>query len=199
MSLLTLALFLSYLAGSIPFGLICGRIAGIDVRVGGSGNIGATNVNRLAGKKLGALTLFADIMKGFLPPVAATALMSDTMAPWLPAACGLAAFLGHLFPVWLGFKGGKGVATALGVFFFVSPVATAVCLAVFVIVVACFRYVSLGSILSSAAMPLILFALQAPKEQLYLATAIALFVWLKHRTNIVRLLLGKESRLGQSA
>ena len=113
-----LLIVLSYLIGAIPFGLILGKAAGIDVRRGGSGNIGATNVSRLVGKKIGAFTLLLDACKGLLPMMAASGCGADQNTTLL---CGTAAFIGHLYPVYLRFRGGKGVATALGVFLYLDP------------------------------------------------------------------------------
>ena len=188
-----LLLVLAYLLGSIPFGLLFGKLAGVDVRVAGSGNIGATNVNRLLGKKLGFLTLAADAAKGVAPMLLA--------AYWLPEsgfkgywvlACGAAAFLGHIFPLYLKFKGGKGVATALGIFLYLDPGAALLAILLFVLVVAVWGYVSLGSLMAAALLPLLLWLFHGGGPELVLATFIAILVWLKHRANILRLLRHEE-------
>lgn len=189
-----------YLIGSIPFGLVLGKCLGVDVRAAGSGNIGATNVNRLLGKKMGAITLVADASKAVLPMIAVSRLMSG--APnvqfWV-AATGGAAFLGHLYPLYLKFKGGKGVATALGIFFYVQPLAVALCIVVFVVVVRVWGYVSLGSLIAAALMPLLVFALEGPGHQAYLAVLVAGLIWLKHTSNIKRLLNHQENSVKEKA
>lgn len=180
---------LSYLVGSIPFGLLLGKLAGVDVRTDGSGNIGATNVSRLVGKKVGALTLLLDAGKGYFPMLAAQQIGFGNDVVML---CGGASFLGHLFPIYLKFKGGKGVATALGVFLYLSPLALIICVAAFAAAVAVSGYVSVGSLLSAALMPLVIFWQQGMGACFYLAVFVSLLVWVKHRTNIVRLVRHEE-------
>lgn len=185
-----------YLIGSIPFGLVLGKCLGVDVRAAGSGNIGATNVNRLLGKKMGAITLLADAGKAVLPMIAAGNLMGGAPnAQFWVAATGGAAFLGHLYPLYLKFKGGKGVATALGIFFYVQPLAVSLCIVVFVVVVRIWGYVSLGSLIAAALMPLLVFAWEGPGHKAYLAVLVAALIWLKHTTNIKRLLNHQESSI----
>jgi len=157
----------------------------------GSGNIGATNVRRAAGVAAGALTLAADILKGAAPVYVAAA---PGLPPAYVAAAGLAAFLGHLYPLFLGFRGGKGVATACGVMFVISPLATVLALLVFIVAVAAKRYVSLGSMLAASSMPLFLY-LAGHEDFIGLGILIALFIILKHRANIRRLLSGEENRI----
>ncbi|MCL2340260.1 MAG: glycerol-3-phosphate 1-O-acyltransferase PlsY [Proteobacteria bacterium] len=183
----------SYLIGAIPFGLLLSKGSGIDIRTQGSGNIGATNVTRLLGKKMGALTLGCDMLKGYLPMfVAALLLRDDPNRDLLVALCGAATVLGHMFPVYLRFKGGKGVATALGAFFYLAPPAVLACLLVFVVSVALSGYVSLGSLLASASILVVLLMMQVPAWKFWLAAGIVALIWLKHRQNIVRLLNGTE-------
>ena len=184
-----IAIIISYLVGSVPFGLLLGKAAGIDVRKDGSGNIGATNVSRLLGKKVGALTLLLDAAKGLLPMTAAAAMGLD---PKSVMFCGAAAFLGHLFPLYLRFRGGKGVATALGIFLFLSPLAVLICVAVFVAAVFLSGYVSLGSLLVAGLMPAVIFLQQGAGPCFYLAVFISLGIWIKHWSNIVRLLHHEE-------
>jgi acyl phosphate:glycerol-3-phosphate acyltransferase len=203
----------AYLLGSIPFGYVLVRIfRGEDIRLTGSGNIGATNVARSGAKGLGIATLLLDALKGalavFLALVIAhsgnicyskTADVNDYCAAALRlmAAAALLAVLGHVFPIWLRFKGGKGVATALGVFCVLFPKAVLVSLAIFILVVAVTRYVSLGSILGAIAFPVAAYFIQHPDEvSLVLASAVALIVIAKHHQNIVRLLAGTENRFG---
>lgn len=184
-----LLIIVSYLVGSIPFGLLLGKLAGIDVRRDGSGNIGATNVSRLLGKKIGAVTLLLDAAKGLLPMVAAGALGCEQKIVML---CGAAAFIGHLFPLYLGFRGGKGVATALGIFLYLSPLALLICAAAFFVAVYLSGFVSLGSLIAAGLMPAVVFLQQGSGNCFYLAIFISLFIWIKHRSNIVRLLHGEE-------
>ncbi len=190
---------LGYLLGAIPFGLVFGKCLGVDVRSAGSGNIGATNVNRLLGKKLGMLTLLADAAKGALPMLlAARILQGSPSADLFVAMVGGAAFLGHIYPVYLGFKGGKGVATALGIFFYIQPVVVLICLVVFVLLVWLWGYVSLGSIVASALMPILLFGGNGTTIDVALAVFVSLLIWLKHIENIKRLLRHEESSFKKS-
>lgn len=190
---MTTALWLAgaYLLGSIPTGLLLGKLYGIDVRSEGSGNIGATNLYRTVGRKVGIITLFGDCLKGFLPVMLAWQLgLGEPLQAWI----GLAAFCGHVFSIFLLFKGGKGVATALGVYLALAPLAVLGALLVFIIFVAVWRYISLGSVVAAAVMPLIIF-LRPHSNQLLIATAlISLIVILKHHANISRLLAGTESK-----
>jgi acyl-phosphate glycerol 3-phosphate acyltransferase len=185
----------AYLIGAIPFGLLLSRGSNINIRTQGSKNIGATNVARLLGKKMGALTLCCDVLKGYLPICIASLLLhADSNCDLLIAACGAATVLGHMFPVYLRFKGGKGVATALGVFLYLEPLATLACLVVFVVTVFLSGYVSLGSLLGSIAILVMLSVLQASVWKFWLAGFIVLLIWLKHHQNINRLLNGMEKR-----
>lgn len=183
----------AYLLGAIPFGLVVGKLAGMDVRTAGSGNIGATNVNRLLGKKLGLVTLVADMVKGIVPMVAAGWLVADPARRDLVVVlCGAAAFLGHLFPVYLKFRGGKGVATALGIFLYLAPLAALSAAALFVAVVYNWGYVSLGSLTAALFMPgLVWLFYRAPAPAL-LALGLGVLIWLKHRDNIGRLMRHEE-------
>jgi acyl phosphate:glycerol-3-phosphate acyltransferase len=185
----------AYLLGSVPVGVLLARMKGADPRKVGSGNIGATNVMRAAGKVTGALTLVGDILKGLLPVVVAF-IMGEPVI--VVAAAGLAAFLGHLFPLFLGFKGGKGVATALGVYLRLDPFAVFITVIVFVLVLLKWRFVSLGSLVGVAAMPLLLYLLNAPDYYVYLALIIGALIFIKHKDNIRRLLAGTENKIGRS-
>jgi len=189
-SALTL-LIAAYILGSIPTGLLLAKAAGVDIRKSGSGNIGATNVYRTLGRGVGVMTLVGDCLKGLLPVLLARYLHLPDI--WI-AAIGLAAFLGHVYTIFLGFKGGKGVATALGVFLGVAPLAVGGALLIFVGVVCWSRYISLGSITAAAAMPVFV-ALLKPQPALILMTAaVATLVIWKHRENIQRLRAGTENR-----
>ena len=184
-------LFAAYLLGSIPTGLLLAKAAGVDIRATGSGNIGATNVYRTLGRSVGVLTLAGDCLKGPLPVLLARYLQLPDV--WI-AAIGLAAFLGHVYTVFLGFKGGKGVATALGVFLGIAPLAVLGALIIFVAIVWQWRFVSLGSIVAAAAMPgLVAVVNNRPAFVLMTVVVAALVVW-KHRENINRLREGTESK-----
>jgi acyl phosphate:glycerol-3-phosphate acyltransferase len=195
----------SYLLGSIPFGYILVRVfQGIDIRSIGSGNIGATNVARTGGKGLAVATLILDTFKGWLPVFLVLHLpwiqtSSSAQLHTLATFAALVAVLGHMFPVWLGFKGGKGVATGLGVFLALAPLAVLIAVVSFIVIVALTRYVSLGSIVAAAAFPLALWWLERslfPAPALAMCAAVALLVILRHHQNIGRLLAGTESRFG---
>ena len=182
----------AYLLGSIPTGLLLARIVGgVDIRTAGSGNIGATNVYRTLGRKVGVMTLIGDCLKGLLPVMIAGQL--HLAESWL-LAVGLAAFLGHVFTIFLKFKGGKGVATALGVFLGVAPLAVLIVLGIFILVVLVTRYISLGSILAAATMPLAVWLLGASQQKCAMTAVIAFIVIVKHHENIRRLLAGAESK-----
>ena len=187
------ALVFSYLIGSIPFGLLFSRMVGKDVREEGGGSIGATNVNRVLGKKLGILTLLCDVAKGFLPVFVASIMIpeGDNQELYI-GLCGLSAVLGHMFSVYLGFKGGKGVATALGVFLFFSPWSIAIALVVFVAVVGISGYVSAGSLVASALIPFCILLLGGSFSTFLCAGVIATLIWIKHSSNIGRLRRGEE-------
>jgi glycerol-3-phosphate acyltransferase PlsY len=183
-----------YLLGSIPFGLLVTRaFAGKDVRSAGSGNIGATNVARVAGKKLGALVLLLDAAKGSLAVLLALQLFPGAFA--LQAGAGFAAFLGHVFPPWLAFKGGKGVATALGVLVVLLPWSALAGFVVWLLVLALTRTSSLGSLLGGLAAIGAAFAFGAPVEHRVLAVALLLAMVWTHRANISRLLQRRENRV----
>jgi glycerol-3-phosphate acyltransferase PlsY len=189
---------ISYLLGSIPFGLLFAKLFGRkDVRQAGSGNIGATNVARVAGIVPGVLTLLFDAAKGaFAILTAARGAEGDTR--WMMLAA-VGALVGHCFPVWLKFKGGKGVATALGVFLVLCPLAAVSALVLFILCVAYWRYVSLGSVAAAAAMPLLVYFLWAPHHAPPIIVnvgtlAIALLVIYKHDANLQRLVEGREPR-----
>ena len=187
------ALLLSYLAGAVPFGLLFSRMVGKDVREEGSGNIGATNVNRVLGKKLGLLTLICDVAKGFIPVfVASFILPMNENWELFVGLCGLATVLGHMFPVYLGFKGGKGVATALGVFLFFSPMAIVIALAVFIVVVLSSGFVSAGSLAAAGLIPFLIVFFGGSSSTFLCAAVIAMLIWIKHSSNIARLKKGEE-------
>ena len=194
------AVALSYLSGSIPFAAIAGKLRGVDLRKQGSGNLGATNVFRVLGWKIGLLVFLADALKGALPVLYLPLRIAGAHDPILWAiACGIAAIAGHVRPVFLKFRrGGKGVATAAGVFFALAPLPMAVTFALFVAVVFATGYVSLGSMISAVVLPSILLVTLGPRSPLFVvSTVIALFVFWTHRSNIGRLRRGEEHRFGK--
>jgi glycerol-3-phosphate acyltransferase PlsY len=186
---------LGYLAGSIPFGLLIAKASkGVDVRQVGSGNIGATNVLRTAGSGAGALTLILDAMKGWLPVALSKFLGASEL---LVAAIGLAAFLGHLFPIFLGFRGGKGVATALGVLLALFTQIALLIVGVWLLTAAVFRYSSLAALITAIAAPLLVWALDGRASYVGLTIMICSFILIRHRDNFRRLLAGEEGKIGQ--
>jgi len=192
--ILALVFLLAYLLGSIPFGLLITRALGLgDLRAIGSGNIGATNVLRTGNKAAAAATLLLDGAKGGVAVLVARALLGEPAA----LVAGLAAFLGHLFPVWLGFRGGKGVATFLGVLLALSfPAGLAAC-ATWLASAFAFRYSSLAALISAASAPVWLWLFGRP-DAVGLGIALAALVWIRHSANIRRLLAGEEPRIGRN-
>jgi glycerol-3-phosphate acyltransferase PlsY len=183
----------AYLMGSVPFGylIVRGRI-GADIRTTGSGGTGATNVSRRAGKAAGVVTLVLDALKG-----AAAVLVAKTVTgnDWIVAAAAIAVIIGHIFPVWLGFRGGKGVATGAGVFLVLAPVAVLCAGVVFLAIVFATRYVSLGSIVGAATIPLFVWLLNDSRPLLIAAALGALLIVFAHRGNIGRLVHGTEAQI----
>ncbi len=190
MAVLFLLLF-AYLLGSVPTGFLLGYLAGVDVRKAGSGNVGATNVARVVGKKLGLLTLLGDAAKGFVPVFMALEMGLGVAITGLVA---LAAFLGHLYPVFLKFQGGKGVATTLGALLALAPGATGVLLLVFLVVALASRIVSLASIVTVGITPLAIWVLGYPTPLIGLGLIMAVMIIWRHRENIHRLFSGEEPR-----
>ncbi|RUZ81038.1 glycerol-3-phosphate 1-O-acyltransferase PlsY [Mesorhizobium sp. M7A.F.Ca.US.006.01.1.1] len=185
------ALVFGYLLGSIPFGLLLTRAAGLgDVRKIGSGNIGATNVLRTGNKGLAAATLLLDALKG-----TAAVLIAGHFAPNLAIWAGLGAFLGHLFPVWLGFEGGKGVATYLGVLIGLAWQVALIFAVVWLVMAFLFRYSSLAALTAAVIVPIALYVLGTPQNAA-LFVVMSIIVFIKHRENISRLLAGTEGKIG---
>ncbi len=185
---------LAYLLGSVPMGILVSKaFGGVDPRTSGSRNIGATNVGRTSGKAAGVLTLIGDLLKGAVPVFAAFGLYQE---PPFVAAVGLSAFMGHLWPVFLGFRGGKGVATALGAMIVIAPVSTLLSALVFLAAVLFKRYVSLGSMVAAAMLPVFLSFFPASRPYMPMGVIIALLIIIKHKDNIKRLVEGKENKIG---
>ncbi len=211
----------AFLCGSIPFGYLFGRARGIDLREHGSGNIGATNAGRVMGKRIGRVCMTLDILKGYVPTLGAglahgfigTRTLSEEQA-WLWLAVASAAMLGHIFPPWLGFKGGKGVATGFGAMLGVAPYLTAPTLAaavIFIITVRVTRYVGFASCVAAVSLPVMTwiwleFAMPAmmereadwPSAMLWVTAALGAMVIWRHRGNLVRMAKGTEPRAGES-
>jgi len=190
----TLLVVLAYLVGSVPFALVLARSWGVaDLRRIGSGNLGAANVLRASGVMAAAMVLLLDIGKG-----AGSVALAQRFAGGgsTPAAAGVAAIVGHIFPVWVGFRGGRGVATACGVFSVLTPLAVLPALGIFVAGVWISRYVSVGSVLASVALPPIAYATGSPAPAVAAAFAAAALIVLRHRSNLARVRAGTERRLG---
>ncbi|MDT8317376.1 MAG: glycerol-3-phosphate 1-O-acyltransferase PlsY [bacterium] len=195
MTELLLILF-AYLMGSIPTGVVLARVYGVkDITKEGSGNIGATNVGRVAGKKAGIITLAGDALKGVIPILVVMAVSGSV--EWLIAAAALAAFLGHIYPVFNDFKGGKGVATALGIFLTISPLSALAAMLAFIIPVAIYRYVSLGSIVAAGLIPAFVGIFSGSSAYIILSAIIGGIVIYRHKDNIKRLLNGEENSLNK--
>jgi acyl phosphate:glycerol-3-phosphate acyltransferase len=186
-------ILLGYAVGSVPFAFLLARRAGIDVRVAGSGNVGAANVLRTSGASLGVTVMALDITKG-----AASVLAAYAAAGTVPtmAAAGAAAVIGHIYPVWLRFHGGKGVAVAAGVFAILAPIATAVAAAVFLSTVWLTRVISLGSVAATVTLPSVAWLAGAPSPVLAAAAGVAGLILFRHRANLRRIVSGTERRVG---
>jgi glycerol-3-phosphate acyltransferase PlsY len=187
-------IIVSYLIGSVPSGVLVAKVfGGRDPRSVGSGNIGATNVSRVLGKKAGLITLAFDVLKGFVPTFLAVVALEPQ---WGAPAVGLAAFIGHVFPLYLGFKGGKGIATGAGVFLAVMPLGLVGALVFFALVFWRTRLVALASMVSSLTLPVMAGLLEAGRPIVALATCVAALAVYKHKENIRRLVAGTEPRFG---
>jgi glycerol-3-phosphate acyltransferase PlsY len=194
---MSIVVIAAYLIGSVPFALLLARVWGAnDLRRVGSGNIGAANVLRASGITAGVLAAVLDIAKG-----AAGVMLAARMDPTSSSAAvaGIAAIVGHIYPVWLRFRGGKGVATACGVFAVLTPLAVPPALAIFVVTVWMTKYVSLGSVLATLALPPIAYAMGTPAPAVLAAFASAAIIIFRHRSNLERLRAGSERRLGARA
>jgi glycerol-3-phosphate acyltransferase PlsY len=195
-----LAIAIAYAAGSIPSAYIAGKARGVDLRKHGSGNLGATNVIRVLGTKIGLVVFAFDVAKGALPVLLLPRYTVSNFPPvWMAIACGVAAILGHTRPLFLLFqRGGKGVATAAGVFLALAPIQTLLALIVFAVVLLTSGYVSLGSLISASLLPVLIGVTLGPKSPVFaISILVALFVYWTHRTNIGRLRRGEEHRFGK--
>ena len=194
---MTLAIVAAYLIGSVPFALLLARRWGAaDLRTFGSGNLGAANVLRASGVRAGVIVAALDVAKGAAGVALAMRLSDGAFAP---AVAGFAAVVGHIYPVWLKFKGGKGVATACGVFSVLTPLAVPPSLVVFLITVWWTKYISLGSLLATIALPSIAYATGAPAAIIAAAWATAALIVFRHRSNVARIVGGTERRIGARA
>lgn len=186
---------LCYFIGAIPFSYLVSLLKGVDIRTRGSGNVGATNVLRALGPVAAAAALAADLLKG----VAAAWIGTMAGGEWLVVGCAFAAVVGHCYPIFLRFKGGKGVATSAGIILYLMPRELLIMLVVFLVVVALLRYVSLGSITVAVLLPVLALAMKEPFELLILCLLMAALVVYRHRENIQRLSSGTEPKLGSRA
>jgi glycerol-3-phosphate acyltransferase PlsY len=186
----------AFLVGSIPCGVLVARVKGIDLKKVGSGNIGATNVLRTTGKWPALITLAGDILKGVIPVAVGKYLMNDIA---LEGFIGLSAILGHNFSVFLRFRGGKGVATSIGVLLVFSPKAALVTMIIWLAVILATRYSSLGAIVSFGALPLTVYSVDYTRERLTISLIMSALLMLRHADNIKRLIQGTEPRIGKRA
>jgi acyl phosphate:glycerol-3-phosphate acyltransferase len=193
MLVIILLIFAAYVIGSVPTGYLLGKLRGVDVRTIGSGNVGATNVARAVGKSQGIITLIADAAKGYLPVFTALQLGQDSLTVALTV---IAVFLGHLYPLFLNFRGGKGVATGFGALLALAPIATMVLVVVFGLTAVATRIVSLGSLATAVAAPLSLWLFHQPPVIVAMGCFLGAMVIIRHRANIRRLLAGTEPRFG---
>lgn len=195
---MTAAIIAGYLIGSIPFALLLARKWGTaDLRAIGSGNLGAANVMRASGVTAGVLVAVLDLAKG-----AASVTLAQRLSPYdatAPAIAGLAAIIGHIYPIWLRFKGGKGVATACGVFAVLTPAVVPPVLAIFLAAVALTKYISLGSLLATVALPPIAYLVGSAPAAVFAAIAASAIIVFRHRSNLARLRMGTERRIGARA
>lgn len=186
----------SYFIGNISTSYMIGKLMGnIDIREHGSGNAGATNALRVLGMKAGIITLIGDMLKGMIIVLLARYFEEISLA----LMCGLAVVIGHDFPILFDLKGGKGIATSIGVFAVLDPVVTIISIAIGLVIIIISKYVSLGSIIGIALAPVLMFIMQRPKEMIVYLTLVSLLTLYQHRTNIQRLLKGRENKLGDQS
>lgn len=190
----TVAVLVAYLVGSVPFAFLLARRRGVDLRCVGSGNVGATNVLRTTGVPHAVLAMSLDVIKGALAVIVAQRM---TSGPATPVAAGLASIIGHIYPVWLGFRGGKGVATAAGVFAVLTPMALGVASVVFLAAVWISRYISVGSLASAVTLAIVAAATEPSAPGIVGAFIAMLIIGHRHRDNVKRLVAGTERRIGE--
>ncbi len=188
-------ILLGFLCGSVPFSWLLGKLKGVDLREHGSGNPGATNLLRTSGTVMGVAGLLLDAAKGAVPVLVVTSSVSAH--PWLPSAVVIAAVCGHVFMPWFGFKGGKGVATALGALLVLSTYPVLCALGLFILLLALFKMVSLGSVAAGLSLPFLGILFNAPKYPEIVLSLIALAILVTHRANIQRILNGTERKIGK--
>lgn len=197
MIIILLWIVIAYLAGAVPTGYLAGKFfKGIDIREHGSKNPGATNVFRVVGTTAGIITFIVDALKGFLPVYIAAKYFS--FGQFFPIAVGLSAIAGHMWTIFLKFRGGKGVATGAGVFLALLPLPTLFALIIFAIVLFFTKYVSMGSIIAAFSLPVFAILLNKPKIHIFVSLIVAAAIILKHRSNIKKLIEGKEHKVGES-
>ncbi len=195
-----LTIILAYLIGSVSIGyLLARKFKGVDIRKLGSGNTGATNISRLMGFKMAVLVLFLDALKGFLAVYLASFLLAKGFlaGEWVVLLCGVAVIVGHNWPLYFNFRGGRGAATMLGVFLALIPIPALIIFMLVIIIIYLTRYVSLGSICGAMSIPVTMLIIRKPPEYFYFGLLIFLIIIYQHRGNIKRLLKGKESKLGE--
>ncbi|MCX5751005.1 MAG: glycerol-3-phosphate 1-O-acyltransferase PlsY [Candidatus Saganbacteria bacterium] len=188
------AILASYILGSIPFGFIAGKIFNLDIRQHGSGNIGATNVLRTLGPVPGSIVFFLDFLKGCGAVYLGMTLTSD---PLIIILCGVSALIGHSYPIFLNFKGGKGVATGFGVLFGIAPIPAIIAISFALLIMAITKYVSLGSLTGTATAIVLLFSMQAPLPYQIVCLIGGTLIFIRHSSNIKQLIAGTEKKLGQ--
>ncbi|MBC7341557.1 MAG: glycerol-3-phosphate 1-O-acyltransferase PlsY [Clostridia bacterium] len=188
----SLCLIFSYILGAVPFGYLVGRYLGTDIRKFGSGNIGTTNAFRVLGAGPGLVVLFGDVAKGVIPVL----LGSRVGGPTLAVLAGILAVIGHNWPIFLKFRGGRGVATGAGMLIALAPLVTLICFSVWIVVVLTTRYVSLGSIVAACSAPIVMLLLHQPWQFVLVTILLALVIVWRHRPNLKRLLAGTEYKLG---
>ncbi|HEX9997780.1 MAG TPA: glycerol-3-phosphate 1-O-acyltransferase PlsY [Abditibacterium sp.] len=193
--MLFLALFLSFFIGAIPFGVLIGKMRGVDVRAAGSGNIGATNVWRVLGPKAGTAAFVLDVLKGVAGPLLGRWLIPENEVGI--AICGIFAVLGHTFSPFLGFKGGKGISTSLGALFGLIPLVAIIAFSAWGVVLAFSRMVSLASLAACVILPILAWSLEDSRAACVVATLMGILAFVKHLPNLKRILAGTEPKIGQ--
>ncbi|MFC5448070.1 glycerol-3-phosphate 1-O-acyltransferase PlsY [Paenibacillus aestuarii] len=193
-----ISIVVSYLLGSISFSYLFGKwIKGIDIRKHGSGNAGATNTLRVLGKGPAIMVLLLDAIKGVVAVLLGQWASPGTEGMWIPVLCGLAAIIGHNWPIYFGFRGGKGIATTIGVMATLCFIPTLIAGLAAIVIIAITRFVSLGSLILTALLPFLLWGMDRPVPILLISILLCIFAIVRHRTNIVKLIQGKENKLGQ--